>query len=204
MKISRSEKLDLMVLEPRVFADNRGHFFEVYQAERYIEHGIPDRFVQDNVSCSVRGVVRGLHYQLGRPQGKLVGVIQGTVFDVAVDIRYGSPTFGSHTGLVLSSQDYRQIYIPEGFAHGFCVLSETAIVLYKCTDFYIPEEERGIRWNDPSLNISWPVAVPLLSAKDRIYPLLKDMPVDQLPRFSGASEMESCLRSVEGRGECAS
>jgi dTDP-4-dehydrorhamnose 3,5-epimerase len=184
MKVSRTENLDLIVLEPRVFADNRGHFLEVYQAERYLEHGIPDRFVQDNLSCSTRGVVRGLHYQLGRPQGKLVGVLHGRVFDVVVDIRTGSPSFGRHAGIVLSSEDYRQIYIPEGFAHGFCVLSESAVVLYKCTDYYVPEEERGIRWDDPSLNIAWPVPTPVLSEKDRAYPLLKDMALDQLPRFS--------------------
>ncbi len=183
MKVSRTEKLDLIVLEPRVFADDRGHFLEIYQAERYLEHGIPNRFVQDNVSYSTKGVVRGLHYQLGRPQGKLVGVIQGTIFDVVVDIRYGSPTFGSHAALVLSSRDYRQIYIPEGFAHGFCALSESAVVLYKCTDYYAPEAERGICWHDPALNIAWPIPAPLLSEKDRTYPLLKDMPVDQLPGF---------------------
>jgi dTDP-4-dehydrorhamnose 3,5-epimerase len=185
MKVSRTENLDLVVLEPRVFSDNRGHFLELFKADRYPEHGVPDRFVQDNLSYSTKGVVRGLHYQLGRPQGKLVGVVQGAVFDVAVDIRTGSPTFGCHTGIVLSSQDYRQIYIPEGFAHGFCVLSESAIVLYKCTDYYVPEEERGICWDDPSLNIAWPVPTPVLSEKDKTYPFLKDMAVDQLPRFSG-------------------
>jgi dTDP-4-dehydrorhamnose 3,5-epimerase len=183
MKVSRTDNLDLIVLEPRVFADNRGHFLELFQAERYLERGVPERFVQDNLSYSAKGVVRGLHYQLGRPQGKLVGVILGEVFDVAVDIRRDSPTFGHHTGIVLSSRNYRQLYIPEGFAHGFCVLSESAIVYYKCTDFYVPGEERGIRWNDPSLNIAWPVPDPVLSEKDRAYPLLKDMDVDQLPRF---------------------
>jgi dTDP-4-dehydrorhamnose 3,5-epimerase len=185
MKVNRTENLDLVILEPRVFADNRGHFLELFQAERYLEHGVPGRFVQDNLSYSTKGVVRGLHYQLGRPQGKLVGVIQGVVFDVAVDIRTGSPTFGRYTGIVLSSENYPQVYIPEGFAHGFCVLSESAIVLYKCTDYYVPREERGIRWNDPSLNIAWPVRTPVLSEKDAAYPLLKDMGEDQLPPFSG-------------------
>jgi dTDP-4-dehydrorhamnose 3,5-epimerase len=188
VKVSRTELLDLIVLEPRIFIDQRGHFLEVFQAERYLEYGIPERFVQDNLSFSMKGVVRGLHYQLGRPQGKLVGVIQGTVFDVAVDIRYGSPTFGRYTGIILSSENYRQIYIPEGFAHGFCVLSDAAIVLYKCTDYYVPEEERGIRWDDPSLNIAWPVQSPVLSEKDRTYPSLSDMAMDQLPRFAAGKD----------------
>lgn len=184
MKASRTENLDLVMLEPRIFRDNRGHFLELFQAERYVEHGVPEHFVQDNLSYSTKGVLRGLHYQLGRPQGKLVGVLQGLVFDVAVDIRTGSPTFGRYTGIVLSSENYRQVYIPEGFAHGFCVLSESATVLYKCTDFYVPEEERGIRWDDPFLNIPWPIPNPVLSEKDCLYPLLKDMAVDQLPRFT--------------------
>ncbi len=187
MKANRTEDLDLIVLEPRVFTDTRGHFLELFRADRYLEYGIPDRFVQDNLSFSTKGVVRGLHYQLGRPQGKLVGVIQGTVFDVAVDIRYGSPTFGRYAGLTLSSDNYRQIYIPEGFAHGFCVLSDSAMVLYKCTDCYVPEEERGIRWDDPSLHIPWPVPSPTLSAKDRTYPSLSEIAVDQLPRFATVS-----------------
>jgi dTDP-4-dehydrorhamnose 3,5-epimerase len=181
-----TEKLALVVLEPRVFADERGHFLETYQAERYGEHGIPERFVQDNLSFSTRGVLRGLHYQLGRPQGKLVYVVQGEVFDVSVDIRSGSPTFGHYEGIVLSSDSYRQVYIPEGFAHGFCVLSESAIVLYKCTDYYDPKEERGIRWDDPSLNIAWPISAPVLSKKDSTYPVLKDMSTEQLPGFTYA------------------
>jgi dTDP-4-dehydrorhamnose 3,5-epimerase len=185
MKGKRNGDLELIVVEPRVFSDNRGHFLELFQAERYLEQGIPDRFVQDNLSYSTRGVVRGLHYQLGRPQGKLVGVVQGAVFDVAVDIRYGSPTFGRYMGIVISSENYRQVYIPEGFAHGFCVLTESAMVLYKCTDYYLPGEERGIRWDDPVLNIAWPIPVPILSEKDRNYPLLRDMAVDQLPQFPG-------------------
>jgi dTDP-4-dehydrorhamnose 3,5-epimerase len=183
MKTNRTESLDLIVLEPRVFADKRGHFLEVFQAERYGELGIPDRFVQDNISVSTRGVLRGLHYQLGRPQGKLVWVVQGKIFDVSVDIRRGSPTFGRYDGLVLSSDNYGQLYIPEGFAHGFCVLSESAVVLYKCTDYYNPKEERGVRWDDPMLNIDWPVPAPVLSEKDKTYPILSDMAPDQLPRF---------------------
>jgi dTDP-4-dehydrorhamnose 3,5-epimerase len=185
MKVSRTERLQLMIFEPLIFTDNRGHFLETYQAERYLEHGIPDSFVQDNVSFSKKGVLRGLHYQLGRPQGKLVYVVQGEVFDVAVDIRCGSPTFGRYDGIVLSADHCRQVYIPEGFAHGFCVLSGAATVLYKCTDYYDPKEERGLRWDDPDINISWPVQGPILSEKDRLNPLLKDVALDQLPRFPG-------------------
>jgi dTDP-4-dehydrorhamnose 3,5-epimerase len=184
MKISRSANLDLIILEPRIFADNRGHFLELFQAEHYRHLGIPDRFVQDNLSLSTRGVLRGLHYQLGRPQGKLVWVIQGEIFDVSVDIRKGSPTYGCYDGFVLSSDNYCQVYIPEGFAHGFCVLSELAIVMYKCTDYYDPKEERGVGWDDPTLNIAWPITAPVLSEKDKSYPALGDMAPDQLPRFA--------------------
>lgn len=184
MKFERSSVLpEIIIIEPDLFKDNRGHFLETYQAQRYVEHGIPERFVQDNLSYSGRGVLRGLHYQIGKPQGKLVWVVQGEVFDVAVDIRRGSPTFGKWMGVTLSSDKYRQIYIPEGFAHGFCVTSETAIVVYKCTDYFAPKQERGIRWDDPSLGIEWPVAEPVLSDKDREYPTLEEMPVEDLPAF---------------------
>jgi len=186
MKTSRSENLDLIILEPQTFRDNRGYFLEVFQAERYRHLGIPDRFIQDNLSISTRGVLRGLHYQLGRPQGKLVWVVQGEVFDVSVDIRRGSPTYGCYDGVVLSSNNYRQVYIPEGFAHGFCVLSEMAILMYKCTDYYDPREERGIRWDDPTLNIVWPFTEPVLSEKDKSFPVLGDMALDQFPRYAVA------------------
>ncbi len=165
----------LIIVEPDVFTDARGFFFETYHAEKYREGGIPERFVQDNLSRSVRGTLRGLHYQLAHAQGKLVAVIEGAVFDVAVDIRKGSPTFGQWFGIELSAENKRQMYIPPGFAHGFCVLSETAGMTYKCTDFYSPKDERGIIWNDQTIGIRWPVTQPLISPKDRAYRTLKEM-----------------------------
>lgn len=170
-----------LVLEPRIFVDNRGHFLETYQAQRYAEAGLPAHFVQDNLSFSQHGVLRGLHYQLGQPQGKLVFVVQGTIFDVVVDIRKSSPNFGRWASVVLEAKDYRQLYVSPGFAHGFWVMSEQATVIYKCTDYYAPREERGVIWNDPALGIPWPEATPLLSEKDAVYPRLQDIPADQLP-----------------------
>ncbi len=182
MKFTRSSVLpEIIIIEPAVFTDGRGHFLETYQAQRYLDHGIPAGLVQDNMCYSVQGVLRGLHYQVGSPQGKLVWVVRGEVFDVAVDIRKGSPTFGKWAGVTLSSDTYTQIYIPEGFAHGYCVTSKIAILAYKCTDYYAPEEERGIRWNDPSLEIKWPVQEPILSDKDGAYPTLENLPVTNLP-----------------------
>jgi dTDP-4-dehydrorhamnose 3,5-epimerase len=178
---------EIILITPDVYRDERGHFFETYQARRYANHGIPDNFVQDNVSHSTKGVLRGLHYQSGKPQGTLVWIVQGEVFDVAVDIRRGSPTFGKWVGMTLSSQQYSQIFIPKGFAHGFYVTSETAIVMYKCTDYYFPHEERGIRWDDPALAIDWPTADPILSRKDRLYPSLKNTPQNDLPAFTHTS-----------------
>jgi dTDP-4-dehydrorhamnose 3,5-epimerase len=185
MNITETNLPGVLLIEPRLFTDNRGLFLETYHAERYLARNIGSRFVQDNLSFSGRGVLRGLHYQLGKPQGKLVMALQGEVYDVAVDIRKGSPTFGRWVGAVLSSKDYRQIYIPEGFAHGFCVLSETASVLYKCTDFYAPAEERGLRWDDPRLAIDWPVPDPVLSEKDGVYPTLETIPSNDLPEYQG-------------------
>ena len=181
---------DVILIEPDLYQDARGSFMETYQAERYGRHGVPSRFIQDNLSYSAcRGVLRGLHYQLGQPQGKLVWVVQGEVFDVAVDIRRGSSTFGKWVGVTLSSEKHRQLYIPEGFAHGFCVTSETAVCLYKCTDYYAPTEERGIRWNDPLLKITWPVSAPLLSEKDRVYPTLYSVQDGDLPEFQPTDEL---------------
>ena len=162
------------LLDPKVFTDDRGHFFETYREDVFRELGIHDRFVQDNHSFSRRGVLRGLHYQLNRPQAKLVRILQGEVFDVAVDLRRGSPTFGQWVGEVLTAAGRRQMYIPAGFAHGFLVLSETAEFLYKCSDFYAPKEERGIAWNDPKIGIAWPLAglAPLLNPRDAGYPAL--------------------------------
>jgi len=182
MQITSTPLPGLVQIEPDVFRDPRGRFVELYRQPRYEAAGIDRPFVQDNFSWSVRGTLRGLHYQLGRPQGKLVTVIKGTVFDVAVDIRQGSPTFGQWYGVELSDTNMRQLYVPPGFAHGFCVLSDEAGFLYKCTDLYSPQDERGIVWNDPALSIAWPVTAPLLSAKDQAYKSLTDM-TTELPRY---------------------
>ncbi len=181
MKVTPTKLPEVLLLEPKIFPDDRGHFLETYQADRYRECGVPARFVQDNLSYSIKGVLRGLHYQLGQPQGKLVWAVQGRIFDVVVDIRKSSPSFGHWISLELDGDSYRQLYVPEGFAHGFCVLSAEAVVIYKCTDYYAPKEERGIIWNDPGLGIDWPVKDPLLSPKDLIYPTLHQAGRDQLP-----------------------
>jgi dTDP-4-dehydrorhamnose 3,5-epimerase len=158
---------DCLVIEPRVFADERGFFMETYHRERYHSAGLTLEFVQDNHSCSKRGTLRGLHYQIDRPQGKLVWAIRGEIFDVAVDLRRSSPTFGRWISVLLSSDNRRQIYVPPGFAHGICALSEEAEIIYKCTDSYSPAGERTILWNDPTLAIAWPTTTPLLSDKDQ-------------------------------------
>jgi len=183
MKILETELAGVLIIEPRVFSDSRGYFFESFQAERYKENGITKEFVQDNVSHSTKGVLRGLHYQLEHPQGKLVFVLTGAVLDVIVDIRRGSPTFGKSVSIELNETNRRQVYVPPGYAHGFCVISETVDFLYKCTDYYSPASERGIAWNDPDLGITWPVSDPILSEKDTRYPRLKDVLEDQLPRI---------------------
>lgn len=171
----------IIVIEPDVFEDSRGYFLETYHAKKYADAGISGPFMQDNFSRSVRGTLRGLHYQRSHPQGKLVSVVEGVVFDVAVDIRPGSPGFGKWFGMELSAENKRQLYIPAGFAHGFCVLSEVAAFTYKCTDVYVPQDEGGILWNDPAIGIPWPVAVPLLSGKDQAYKCLADIPLTDLP-----------------------
>jgi dTDP-4-dehydrorhamnose 3,5-epimerase len=173
----------VIILKPRVFRDARGFFAETYHADKFTELGINEKFVQDNHSRSVRGTLRGLHYQLRRPQAKLCRVVQGEVFDVAVDIRRGSPTFGKWVGCVLSAEEMNQIFIPAGFAHGFVVLSETAEFLYKCSDFYDPSSEGGVLWSDPEIGIDWKISAPLLSEKDARYAPLRDVPADKLPRF---------------------
>jgi dTDP-4-dehydrorhamnose 3,5-epimerase len=162
----------VLVIEPRVIRDARGFFVETYHARRYREAGIDVTFVQDNHSRSVRGTLRGLHWQAERPQGKLVRVLVGEVYDVAVDIRLDSPTFGKWVGFTLSAENFRQAWIPPGFAHGFCVTSEVAEVEYKCTDFYDPPSERGLIWNDPDVGIEWPIQEPILSARDQQHPTL--------------------------------
>jgi dTDP-4-dehydrorhamnose 3,5-epimerase len=157
----------VLLLEPRVFGDSRGFFFESWNERDFTHAGIHARFVQDNHSRSAKGVLRGLHYQLHRPQGKLIRVIAGEIFDVAVDIRRGSPGFGKWEGVRLAAESHRMLWIPAGFAHGFCVLSDFAEVLYKATDYYAPEHERCLLWNDPEIGIAWPLeGVPVLSAKD--------------------------------------
>jgi dTDP-4-dehydrorhamnose 3,5-epimerase len=163
---------EVLVIEPTVHRDARGFFVETYHARRYADHGLDATFVQDNHSRSVRGTLRGLHWQVERPQGKLVRALAGEIFDVAVDIRPGSPTFGQWVGVTLSADDFRQIYVPPGFAHGFCVTSEIAEVEYKCTDFYEPAAERGLIWNDPEVGIAWPISDPILSPRDRAHPTL--------------------------------
>jgi dTDP-4-dehydrorhamnose 3,5-epimerase len=183
MNIVRTEIAGVVLIEPKVFGDARGFFVETWQSGRYAEAGLPAVMVQDNVSRSSKGVLRGLHYQWPHPQGKLVFVLEGEIVDVAVDIRRGSPTFGRSVTARLSSDDKRQIYVPPGFAHGFHVTSPTALVTYKCTEIYRPEFDRGIRWNDPRLGIAWQAENPQLSAKDAGLPLLADVPADLLPRY---------------------
>jgi dTDP-4-dehydrorhamnose 3,5-epimerase len=174
---------EALIVEADAFRDKRGYFMETYHQEKYGQLGIKTEFVQDNLSYSVRGTLRGLHYQCPHGQAKLVQVISGEIFDVILDIRQGSPTFGQWTGVTLSDENNRQFYVPEGFAHGFCALSETALVLYKCSDFYAPESERGILWSDPDVGIEWPIAGPMLSDKDSKYSRLKDIPKIRLPLY---------------------
>jgi dTDP-4-dehydrorhamnose 3,5-epimerase len=182
VKVIPTELPGVLLLEPRVFGDDRGFFMETYHAKRYADAGIPGPFVQDNLSRSTKGTLRGLHFQEPRAQGKLVQVLAGTVWDVAVDVRKGSPTFGRWVGIELSGENKRQLWVPPGFAHGFCVVSESADFHYKCTELYAPETERAIAWNDPDLAIAWPLTEPLLSPKDARAPRLKDALV--LPDFA--------------------
>lgn len=179
MKLTNTPLSGLIIIEPKIFADHRGYFFESYQQERYSNIHVPS-FAQDNVSRSKRNVLRGLHYQLPQPQGKLVGVTRGTVWDVVVDIRISSSTFGQWFGITLSDENHIQLYIPSGFAHGFCVLSDEADFYYKCNNLYSPSCEHGIAWNDTQLNIPWPIEYPILSPKDAGYPLLHEIPHEQL------------------------
>ena len=182
MRVVPSTLPGVLVIEPDVREDGRGFFVETYQAERYREHGIVGTFVQDNHSRSIGGTLRGLHLQLRRPQGKLIRVIEGEIFDVAVDVRRGSPAFGRWVGVSLSAANFKQCFIPPGFAHGFCVLSPIAQVEYKCTDLYDPASEIGIAWNDPAIGIAWPVTEPLLSPRDGRHPTL-DAVEHQLPNL---------------------
>jgi dTDP-4-dehydrorhamnose 3,5-epimerase len=173
-------------VEPDVFGDARGFFFESYNQPRYAEHGITERFVQDNFSRSRAGILRGLHMQHPHAQGKLVSALEGEVFDVAVDVRVGSPSFGKWTGARLSSDNRHQLYVPPGFVHGFYVLSEHAVVHYKCTEVYHPETELSVLWNDPAIGVQWPLSAgePVLSDKDRAGLRLAEIPEDRLPRYA--------------------
>jgi dTDP-4-dehydrorhamnose 3,5-epimerase len=187
MKLIPTSLPGVIIIEPRVFRDERGFFLETYHAQRYREAGLDAVFVQDNHSRSTRGTLRGLHWQAERPQGKLVRVLLGEIYDVAVDIRPDSPTFGAWVGVTLTADNFRQAWIPPGFAHGFCVTSEVAEVEYKCTDFYDPPSERGLIWNDPDVGIDWPITDPILSPRDRQHPRLSahrpsaTPPADRLP-----------------------
>ena len=175
MKVIETILPGVLIIEPKVFGDHRGFFKETFQAERYREAGIDLPFVQDNHSRSQRGVLRGLHLQKTRPQGKLVSCSVGSVYDVAVDVDPESDTFGKYVGVELNDENHRQLWIPPGYAHGFCVLSETADFQYKCTDFYFPEDEGGLIWNDPDVGIPWPIENPALSDKDRNLPSLSEI-----------------------------
>ena len=179
-KFTETKINGVYIIEPKVFGDNRGYFMETYNKEHFAEAGLTMNFVQDNESSSSKGVLRGLHFQTKHTQGKLVRVTKGEVFDVAVDLRKGSPTYGQWEGVVLSAENKKQFYIPEGFAHGLLVLSDHSIFNYKCTDFYCPEGEGGVLWNDPDIGIEWPldgIDNIILSEKDKVHPTLKDLNV---------------------------
>lgn len=183
MKIIETTLPGVIVIEPKVFKDDRGYFMETYQQQRYREAGIEDAFVQDNMSRSTKGVLRGLHFQIDQAQGKLIYVTRGIVFDVAVDIRKGSPTFGQYYSHILSEDNHRQMYIPPGFAHGFCVLSDVADFGYKCSDYYAPEHERTVRFDDPAIGIEWPLTDVVLSDKDSLAGVLSSFSDSDLPEM---------------------
>lgn len=183
MKVIETAIPGVLIIEPKVFGDERGYFMESWQHKRYRDIGITSDFVQSNVSRSTKGVLRGLHFQNPHPQGKLVSVLAGEVYDVAVDIRRESPTFGQYVGVNLNDENHRQFYVPEGFAHGFCVTSDVAIFSYMCTDYYHAESEASIAWDDADIGIDWPIASPRLSDKDKAAATLSQFPTDRLPRY---------------------
>ncbi len=183
MKVTKTDLPGVLIIEPRVFQDARGFFLETYHADRYEDAGVLGPFVQDNHSRSLKGTVRGLHLQVRRPQAKLMRAVSGSMLDVAVDVRVGSPNFGQWTSALLSGDNFKQLYVPPGFAHGFAVLSDVVDVEYKCTDYYHPEDELTVRWNDPAIGIEWPRAEPTLSDRDRLAPPLADL-LDRLPRYT--------------------
>lgn len=182
LKIETTPLQGLLIIEPAVFADSRGHFLETFQDLRYREKGVPADFVQDNLAFSHKNVLRGLHFQVNHPQAKLIQATSGEVFDVAVDVRAGSATFGRWFATRLSAENHRQMYVPVGFAHGYCVTSETATVMYKCSDYYHPEDEGGVLWSDPQIGIDWPLQHPVISDKDAQLPLLATLDPHRLPQ----------------------
>lgn len=183
MKVFQTSLPEVLLLQPTIYTDNRGAFYELHHGKKFSELGILSNFVQDNVSFSKKNVLRGLHYQLHHPQDKLVHVIRGTAWDVVVDIRKGSPNFGKWVSCILSEENHSQIFIPKGFAHGFCALSDTVDFLYKCSDYYDSTSEYGIAWNDPLLNISWPIDNPILSEKDANNSMLSKLVKAHLPIY---------------------
>ena len=180
MKVTQGPLPGLLIIEPDVFGDTRGFFMELWNQQRYREHGLGADFVQDNLSLSRKGTLRGLHFQNPNPQGKLVEILDGEVFDAVVDLRRSSPTFGRWHGLILSGENKLQFYVPPGFAHGFVVRSDSALFHYKCTTFYSPKDEQTLRWDDPEVGVQWPLNDPLLSAKDAKGMRLRDLPPDKL------------------------
>jgi dTDP-4-dehydrorhamnose 3,5-epimerase len=196
MKILETSLPGVMVIEPQVFGDKRGFFLETFRDDIFKDAGIHESFVQDNHSRSSKGVLRGLHYQLIQPQGKLVRVTRGGVFDVAVDVRKGSPAFGQWYGTTLDEESMRMMYIPQGFAHGFVVLSETADFIYKCTDYYHPESEQGILWNDSEIGIKWPIVDTKLSQKDTENPILSLQSAESLPEYKQDSAMPELAKKL--------
>jgi dTDP-4-dehydrorhamnose 3,5-epimerase len=184
MRVEQTPLPGVLVIEPRVFGDHRGFFLEGFQRERYAQAGIDNDFVQDNQSRSTRGVLRGLHFQITSPQAKLLTVVRGAIFDVAVDLRAGSATFGRCFGITLSDEGPRQIFIPAGFGHGFCTLSEIADVQYRIDRYYDPSDEGGVLWSDPDIGIPWPIAPTGISPRDAAYPRLRDIPAAALPQAS--------------------
>jgi len=175
MEVIQTSLDGVLIVEPRIFGDSRGFFKEVYHQDRYKEVGISEDFVQDNVSRSARGVLRGMHFQKSKPQGKLIQCLRGEIVDVIVDINPSSKTYGHYESITINDENHRQVYVPPGYAHGFCVVSEIADISYKCTDFYYPEDEGGLIWNDPDIGIDWPIKDPNLSEKDKVHPQLKDL-----------------------------
>ena len=189
MNILQTSLDGVLVVEPMVFDDDRGYFMELYHKSKYEDVGISGDFRQDNLSFSRKGALRGLHFQHPYGQAKLVQVLEGNVFDVVVDIRQGSPSLGKWFGVYLSGENKRQVFIPQGFAHGFCVVSDSALFLYKCSEFYAPECEGGVLWADPDLGIEWPIQEPIVSEKDAVYPRLRDIPADRLPRYEDGGKV---------------